>query len=180
MGVEIKISKVRDPENIVALCAMLPRYICFDFRHSSQHYIGEIDEALLTFIPHTVRKIGTFDVESPLYMSYIAGRFSLNGVQIEGDVPVRTCEMLAAEGLEIIKVVASLTEIEKYEGVTNKFLVRDPKLLKRYNSKTPLIVDSSIYSAFAGAIVDIDSEFEDRVAYKNCKKIEDWFKNMLR
>lgn len=176
---EIKISGVRDPENIADLCQLHPKYLALDFRATSDRYVGEIDEALLAKIPHTIRKIGIFDDQSPLYISYIAGRFSLTGVQLETDVTARTCEILAAEGLEIIKVISSLSHIDKYEGICNKFLIRDCKLLDKYQSKTPLIVDIKIYRDGIDAIVDISEDYEDRVALKNYQKIEDWIQNIV-
>lgn len=179
MALQVMIGRVRDPENIGALCALLPRYMAFDFRHYSPHYIGELDESLLTTITPRISKIGIFDAQSALYMSYIAGRFSLNGVILEGDVPVRTCEMLAAEGLEVIKTVNKSYQIEEYEGVCNKFLIRSASLLETYSSKTPLIVSSELFCDGRGWIAELDWEFEDRVAYKNCKKIENWIKDRV-
>ncbi len=175
----LKICKVRDPQNIAELCTLRPKYIGFDFRPSSQHYIGEIDEALLSIVPESVRKVGVFDSDSALYISYIAGRFSLVGVQLEGNVPPQTCEMLAAEGLEVIKVLNSLDEVEKYEGVCNRFLVRNKGVMDGYTGKTPLMVDFSLVGDTTpqGVVVDISTHFEDRVAYKNCEKIENWRKD---
>lgn len=177
--VDIKICGIRDPENIAQLCAISPTYIGLDFRATSTRYIGEIDEALLTKIPHTIRKIGVFDSQSPLYMSYIAGRFSLTGVQLETQVTHRTCEILAAEGLEIIKVLTAISDLDKYEGICNKFLIRDKKVLDKYHSTTPLIVDKKIYQTNLNAVIDINDDFEDRVAFKNSQKIENWIKNII-
>lgn len=176
---QIKICGVRDPENIADLCLLQPKYLGLDFRAISDRYVGEIDEALLTKIPHTIRKIGVFDDQSPLYISYIAGRFSLTGVQLEADVTARTCEILAAEGLEIIKVINTTSDVDKYEGICNKFLIRDQKLLDKYQSQTPLIVDIKIYKDGMDAIVDICDHYEDRVALKNYRKIENWIQNIV-
>lgn len=173
---QIMISGVRDLENISDLAALCPRYFCFDFRSSSPSYLGEIDEALLSVIPSEIRKIGIFDTQDSLYISYVAGRFSLWGVQIEGDIAPRTLEVLVAEGLEIIKVIHRVSDIEAYEGVCNKFLIRDVAVLGSYSSPTPLIVDSSLWERGSGHIVEFGSDFDSSIAFKNREKIEDWIK----
>ncbi len=175
----LKICKVRDPENIAALSALGPLYLGFDFRPTSSHYIGEIDEALLSTLPPTIRKVGLFDSEEALYITYIAGRFSLSAVQIEGDVPPSTCEILAAEGLEIFKVVKSASDIDKYEGVCNRFLIRDQEILRGYSSPTPLIVDKKIWRSGSGHIVDIADDFEVSVALKDVEEIENFRRDNL-
>lgn len=175
----ILISKVRDIENIGALLRFTPRYISFDFRHSSPYYLGEVDEALFAGVPPKVSKVGIFEESSTLYISYIAGRFLLNAIQLEGDVSLKTCEILAAEGLEILKTITSEDEFDKFEGVCNKFLVNDPALLARYRGKTPLIVDSSLYRAGCNYIANLSENFDERVALKNIEKIEDWTKHNI-
>lgn len=175
----ILISKVRDIENIDALLAFTPRYLSFDFRHSSPHYLGEVDEALLTAIPPKVSKVGIFENSSTLYISYIAGRFLLNAIQLEGNASLKTCEILAAEGLEILKTITSWEQFDKFEGVCNKFLVNDPELLAQYKGKTPLIVDSSLYKPNCNYIARLGDDFEERVALKNISKIEDWTKHNI-
>ncbi len=168
----IKICRVRDPQNIATLCELNPEYIGLDFRAYSPHYLGEIDEALLSIIPNNIRKIGLFGTEEALYITYIAGKFGLSGIQLEGEASTRTCEILAAEGLEIIKTLSSIEDIEKYEGICNKFLVRDRAILAAYNSRTPLFVDHSIWQAGKGYILDTGDGMELRTAYKNIKELE--------
>lgn len=178
---KLKISSVRDIENISKLIEILsPLYLAFDFRATSPRYLGELDEAILTKIPHKIRKIAIFDDSSPLYISYITGRFALNGAQIEGDVPIQTFEILAAEGLEIIKRINRVSDIEKYEGLCNNFLFRDKKLFENYSGKTPSIVSWDIYEGQKGIhSVDTCEDFEIRDALKDCEKIENWYKNIV-
>ncbi len=172
----MKICGVRDPENIEALCGLEPDYLGFDFRPWSVNYLGEIDEALLSVIAERVFKVGIFEGAESLYISYIAGRFSLSGVQIEGDVSPQALELLVAEGLEVIKVVDDISQVAKYEGVCHKFLVRDSSVLGLYRSSTPLIVDSGVWSEGCGAsIVD----FAESSVIKNVERIEDWIKDNI-
>lgn len=142
----LKIDKVRDPEVIYRIISHNPGYLGFDFRRDSSHYIGEVDEAIYSRIPIKIRKCGIFENDDPLYMLSIAGRFSLSTIQLEGDEPIHHCELLAAEGVEVIKVLKNISQAEKYEGVCNKFLIRDAQLLAKYTGKTPLIVEKSILS----------------------------------
>ncbi len=173
----IKFCKVRDAENIAHLCNFAPTYISFDLRPTSPHYLGEIDQAQLSTIPLTIRLVGVFEAQSSLYITSMAGKYGLSAIQIEGNVPSTTCELLAAEGLEIIKTLHTTEDIKKYEGVCNKFLVRDAQILEKYSSKTPLIIDSSLWHPGCGHIVDMGEEFESRTAYKDTQKIENWLKN---
>lgn len=176
----MKISGVRDPENIEALCRLRPDYLAFDFRPSSPYYLGEIDEGLLSGLPEGTCKVGIFSSVEPLYIIYMAGRFSLGAVQIESDLSPQTLELLVGEGLEVIKVLESSTEVEKYEGVCHRFLVRERSVLEAYESMTPLIVDASLWKGVPqGAIVDIADGFEVSYAIKNVEKIEDWIKNNI-
>lgn len=168
-------------ENIAQIMAIISvDYLAFDFRHTSNRYIGELDEALLSKIDHKIHKIAIFDNHSPLYMSYITGRFALNGAQINGNVPVKTCEILAAEGLEVIKVINSVADIDKYEGVCNSFLFEDKKIFEKYNGKTPSIVKNDIYCGQSNVYtVDTCEDFEFKLAFKDYTQIEDWYKNIV-
>ncbi len=172
----MKISGVRDMENIAQIVALAPRYLCFDFRSSSPSYLGEIDEGLLSIVPSEVTKVGIFDAEDSLYISYVAGRFSLSAIQIEGDLSPRSLELLVAEGLEIIKVINRVGDFARYEGVCNKFLVRSFDVLSGYSSATGLIVDSSLWYRGCGYVVDFGDDFDCGVAFKDVEKIENWRK----
>lgn len=142
----IKISQVRDPEQLYALIKFNPQYIGFDFRRDSPHYLGEVDEAMYSSVPIKVRRCGVFENDDPLWMLYIAGRFSLSTIQLEGDEPLLSCELLAGEGVELIKVIKQPSQIDKYAGVCNKFLIRDADILSRYHGRTPLFVEPEIYN----------------------------------
>lgn len=177
----LKISGVRDPENIAQLSdRLLPLYFGFDFRRSSPRYMGEIDEALLSKIPHKTRKIGVFDDEDPLYMCYLTGKLGLNGVQINGNVPIQTCEILAAEGLEVIKLINSVSDIDKYEGVCNCFLFLEREIFENYVGNRKVIVSCDIYTGQDNVYcVDTADGFEIRDTLKDCDKIENWYKNIV-
>ncbi len=184
----LKICRVRDPQNIVEVCGLRPAYIGFDFRAGEPGYIGGIDPGLLSVIPSGPAgplKVGVFGgQEGALHISYIAGRFSLGAVQVEGTVSPQTLEQLTAEGLEVIKVLDNLEDAGRYEGVCNRFLVRRAEVLEGYRNSggtTPMIVDFSLadHPHSAGAVVDIFNHFEQSIAYKDCKKIENWRKNRV-
>lgn len=138
----VKIDGVRDPEQIYKItgeCEKLPNYLCFDFRRNSPNYMGEVDEAIYSKIPLKIRKTGIFQDDTPLYILSMAGRFMLSAVQLEGNESKIECEILAAEGVEVIKAINNAQQIEKYEGICNKFIIRDHKILKTYTGQTPII-----------------------------------------
>lgn len=146
----LKICRLRDPEDIRAVIAMHPNMMGFDFCRSRVSYMGEVDQSLLHEIPYTIRKVGLFVNESPLEITSIAGKFSLNSVQLDGDTSSAECEMLAAEGLEIVKSihisgVDSFAKTTRYEGVCNRFLFRlsttlDYSILDSYMGATPFLL----------------------------------------
>lgn len=136
----IKVDGVRDPEVIELITKSNPTYLGFDFRRHSQNYIGEVDEAIYSKIPIKIRRTGIFQNDNPLYILSLAGRFLLSTIQLEGDEERLDCELLCAEGLEVIKVVDTAVKAEKYEGICNKFIIRNPELIKSYKGKTPIII----------------------------------------
>ncbi len=177
---KLLISGVREPENIAQLCRLNPEFIAFDFRVSSPRYIAEVDQALFSTVAKTIKKVGIFQSENALYITYVAGKYGLDAVQIEGIIQPRTLEILWAEGLEIIKVLTDEDQDPlRYEGIANKFLVRDENLRKKYCSKTPLIIGSNIENTQNAMCVEIGEEFESRVAYIDSQRIENWLKDRI-
>lgn len=151
-----KVCSLRDPENIARLSALNPDYMGFQFSPLSARYMGEVDESLLYNLPPKVRRIGLFCDQSPLYIVSLAGRFGLNAVQLCGQEPPSTCELLAAEGLEVVKSFTIATRdsyllTQQYEGVCNKFLFRFAAphryaLAAEYGGTTPFLVHSDFNS----------------------------------
>lgn len=137
----IKISSLRDPESIAQVVALRPDYVAFNFCKTSVRYMGEVDESLLSRLPRLMRKIGIFQDETPLRIAAFAGRFSLTGVELCGAESSHICELLSAEGLEVIKSFSheNIDQIERYEGVCNKFVFHFVPLY--YRGETPFFVD---------------------------------------
>lgn len=146
----LKICRVRDPEDIDEITKLSPDMMGFDFCRTRPSYMGEVDESILHNIPYTIRKVGLFINESPIEIASIAGRFMLNSVQLDGDTSPAECEMLAAEGLEVIKTfyisdAESFYKTQKYEGVCNRFIFKlsttlDYSILDNYTGATPFML----------------------------------------
>lgn len=142
----LKIDGLRDPETINQILQKTqPQYLTLNFIHSSNQYIGEVDEAIYANIPIKIRKTGIFANTNPLHMIYIAGRFSLTAIQLDGNEPPTICEKLSAEGVEILKTISDTKQFDRYEGICNKLIIRDKKILEAYRGSMPLIVDHSLY-----------------------------------
>lgn len=142
----IKIDGLRDPEQIEQLLRKhSPQYLSLNFVHSDNQYIGEVDEAIYTHIPIKIRKTGIFANTDPLHMIYIAGRFSLTAVQLDGDESATVCEKLSAEGLEVLKTINHTRQFDRYEGVCNKLIIKDKNILEAYRGTIPLLVDYALF-----------------------------------
>lgn len=166
---QIKICSLRDPETIAQIAALKPDYMGFCFDAMSEHYLGEVDETLLLHIPRQVRKIGLFRDEAPLRIAALAGRFGLNGVQLQGNESPQVCELLSAEGLEIIKNFddTNIDKAEGYEGVCNKFILNvNPS---KYKGRTPFLYSQMVaHKMFCG----LDLPFS-KTSVEEIKKIID-------
>lgn len=143
----LKISDLRDPEQMRHIANLAPTYMGFDFRASSPRYMGEVDAALLGGIPFGIRKVGTFEGEHPLIIVSMAGRYGLNAVQIEGHTQPHKLEKLSGEGLEVIKVITDelLENAAQYDGVCNKLIFRlsTPEKIYDYAGRTPFLVETT-------------------------------------
>lgn len=197
----IKICRLRDPENIVAVSALMPHYMGFDFSSDRASYMGELDESLLWGIDRRIRRVGLFTNDSPLYIAYIAGRFGLNTIQLDGRQSPESCEILAAEGLEVIKSISisgpdSFDATVPYEGICNKFLFRlTPTLdlqatLDHYHGTTPFLLSLKLDNMSVDQLSSIDhdrlvgfdfgSSFEIQPALKDIYKLTRFLQSMSR
>lgn len=146
----LKICRLRDPEDIKAIIKFCPDMMGFDFCRTRVSYMGECDESILRDIPPTIRRIGVFGDDPPVVIASIAGRFMLNSVQLDGHTTPSECEMLASEGLEVIKsiYIARQDDFEKtiqYEGVCDKFIFKlsttlSYSILDHYSGSTPFLL----------------------------------------
>ena len=143
---KLKIDGLRDPELIeTVLQSHNPQYLSLNFVHSAPQYVGEVDEAIYAFLPIKIRKTGIFADTDPMHMIYIAGRFGLTAVQLDGNEPATVCEKLSAEGLEVLKTIAHPRQFDRYEGVCNKLIIKEKKILDAYRGTMPLIVEGPLY-----------------------------------
>lgn len=192
----IKICSLRDPENLAAIAALGPAYMGFDFRSESRWYVGQVDETLLRPVGSGIRKVGVFGEDNTLSILSVAGRFSLNAVQIEGEKSSDALEILAAEGLEVIKVITlssagAFYEAGRYEGVVNKFIFRVPSpqqvpLVGEYGGRTPFMVSADWSCVSLERVLGVGHElmcgmdswisFERRTGCKDLERVEGFMK----
>lgn len=184
----LKICRLRDPENIRQVVSLNPSMMGFDFCRSRSSYMGETDEAIMYHIPYRIRKVGLFAEQSVIEIAATAGRFTLNSVQIDGDFEPRECEMLSAEGLEVIKsfYIAhpdNFYQTKHYEGVCHRFIFKlsttlDYQILNQYTGSTPFMLSMKMdnieiphinHPMFCG--LDTANSCEEAPALKNMKTL---------
>lgn len=182
----IKVSCVRDFEQISLLCNCKVDYLAFDFRDSSKWFFGQKNSSATSEIPRKIKRVGIFDSNSILYVISIAGQLGLNSVQMDGDQSPQFCEKIAAEGLEIIKTFTDETidQLSDYEGVCNKFIMRGFSVgnLVKMDVRTPFFIEGSLGDLEAITKIenmpetfvgfDTGDGFETSVAVKDIGAIE--------
>lgn len=192
----LKICRLRDPENIADLALLRPHYMGFDFVMSRSSYMGEVDEAVLSNIPRTIRRVGLFCDQSPVEIASIAGRFGLNSVQLDGNESASQCEEIAAEGLEVIKTIyvsgrESLARVAQYDGVCNKVLLKlsatlPIDVLERYDHATPFLLSLRLDNIDIESLpcharmcgIDTGSSFETAPAIKDMARLVRFFNSI--
>ena len=141
----LKISNIRKPETFEQLYQYNADYITINLNQKSPNYIGEIDPAILSVVPENVKRCGRFDTANTMQIISKAGRYNLDAVELEGNEATPTlCEQLAAEGIEVIKIIAQeqLHTIPKFEGLCNKYIFQNVpiKYLEIYKGSTPIMI----------------------------------------
>lgn len=179
----VKISNLRDPSDIDTIASLTPTYMGFNFCHLSPHYIGEIDASLFSNIPAKVRKTGRFENQHTLQIISLAGRYSLNTIQLDGNESPSQCERLSAEGLEVIKTITEqqLDQTEQYEGVCNRFVFRvgsTDKISTLYHGKTPFLIETNNLTFTHPMLCGVDTAtlFEIDVARKDIAQVTQFIK----
>jgi phosphoribosylanthranilate isomerase len=101
-SLRLKICGMRDPENIRKVASMGPDYMGFIFYEGSSRYVGK-DFILPESITFGVTRVGVF-VNSPVEeMIRTAQSYGLTHLQLHGDEPVESCQVLTDRGLKVIK-----------------------------------------------------------------------------
>lgn len=175
----IKVSYIRDLEQVGRFCELGIDYLSFDFCGNSSRFFAQKSGAATFEIPRKIKRVGIFDSSSELYVISLAGQLGLTSVQMDGGQDARFCEKIAAEGLEIIKTFTpdTIFSIGEFEGVCNKFVLRGFKfdLLLGVKTQTPFFVegDLPIFEQLKGfdngAFVGLDTGygFESAIAVKD-------------
>lgn len=182
----VKISCVRDMEQIALFCASEVDYLAFDFRSDSERFFAQKNSAATYQMPRRIRRVGIFDSDMELHIISIAGQIGLNSIQMDGGQSSRFCEKIAAEGLEVIKSFTpqNIDLIDKYEGVCNKYIFRGFSIaeIQKIATATPFFVEGNVDFCLSAANdlknndnfigVDCGQDAEIATAIKDMAEIE--------
>ncbi len=197
----IKICGMREPDNIREASELKPDLLGFIFYRGSHRYAGELlDPGVLSAIPEHIKKTGVFVNSDFQEIISIAGKYSLDTLQLHGSETPDECFRLKEKGISIIKAFSikeskdfSLcnnyvdstdyllfdTLSEKYGGSGLKF---DWRLLDDYNLDIPFFLSGGISpddignimeitnDSFAG--VDLNSRFEIKPGLKDIQALK--------
>lgn len=182
----IKISDLRDPVQISMVGDMDVDYVGFNFCDNDERFFAQKSNALTSTLPRKIKRVGVFYSDLELYIISVAGQVGLNSVQVDGDQNPQFCEIIAAEGLEVIKTFTpqNIETIDRFEGVCNKFILRgfDAQSIAKIDTKTPFLVEgdwdllsdvvgmNNLPSSFVG--VDTGRFFETATAVKDMDLVQ--------
>lgn len=205
MRAKLKICGMRDPDNIQAAAALQPDYMGFLMYPGSKRFIGDLEPAIVTALPATIKTTGVF-VDATLEEVLLAiEKYQLKAVQLHGIESPGYCTELRGKA-EVIKAFGisetfDFGVLKAYENVVDYFLfdTQTPehggsgkafnwKLLEGYQLQKPYFLSGGIGLENVSQLqeisddrfyaIDVNSRFETAPAMKNIEMLTE-FKKLL-
>ncbi len=200
-NLQIKVCGMRDPLNLEQVCDLLPEYIGFIFYSGSKRFVGTSPDPMLFEIPGpAIKKVGVFVDEDLKQVKAFIASYKLDAVQLHGGETVAYCRQLAAESVEVFKVLdpqVSYSEVESYLEVVDHFLIDsagegkggtgkkfDWKLLEDLPPSASFLLSGGIGPQDAGHLraldlkglmgVDVNSRFELSPGLKDIERLKEF------
>jgi phosphoribosylanthranilate isomerase len=125
---KIKICGMRDPLNVKEVVKLSPDFLGFIFYPGSKRFVGgKIEEAIHSYIPDSIRKVGVFVAESLNNVLEIYSENKLDMVQLHGNEEPEYCARLKSLGVSVIKAFSVADDfnfevVKPYLGYCDYFL----------------------------------------------------------
>jgi phosphoribosylanthranilate isomerase len=192
---------MRDPRNLEQVCSLAPEFIGFIFYPPSKRFVGTTPDPGLFDIPGPDTKtVGVFVNEDLRQVRRVIKKYRLDAVQLHGSESEEYCSRLSGDVMVIKAIVplADLSEIEKYQGVTDLILFDSPGtgfggtgqkfdwgLLDNLQMESPFFLSGGIGPGDAGVLrtlelrgltgIDINSRFEISPGQKDTDLLKQFF-----
>jgi phosphoribosylanthranilate isomerase len=208
MAIKLKVCGMKYPDNITELSALQPDYMGFIFYRPSKRFVGNLDQAITTSLPSTIKATGVFVDEDLDDVVETAKKFGLRAFQLHGSESAGYCRALKAilPDIELIKAFGinesfSFDILDDYQNGVDYFLFDTQtaahggsgktfnwQLLSRYKLQKPYFLSGGIGMEEVTQIkeimdprlyaIDVNSRFETAAAVKDIKQLKT-FKNQL-
>jgi|TARA_B100001105_G_scaffold255361_1_gene254314 phosphoribosylanthranilate isomerase len=200
---KLKVCGMKFPSNIIEIESLNPDFMGFIFWNKSVRYY---DKTAIS-ISNKIKRVGVFVNESFEEVLRKIKQYDLDYIQLHGEEDKDYCKKIK-DYCKIIKVFSisekfSFDNLESFENLCHYFLFDtksksyggsgekfDWKILNNYNSKKPFFLSGGIDVSDFGEIkkiinskipligIDINSKFEIKPGFKDCKKVQKLIKKM--
>lgn len=202
---KLKICGMKVPANIADAVALQPDYLGFIFYPASKRFIGNLDPAIVTAIPASIKTTGVFVNEELETVKAAITRYQLKAVQLHGAESPEYCKQLAGLTIVIkafgIDADFDFSSLQPYEAVVDYFLfdTQTPEhggsgktfswqLLENYTQQKPYFLSGGIGLESVAALkeisdarlyaIDVNSRFEISAGLKDITQLIE-FKKLL-
>lgn len=203
-SLKIKVCGMKFTENRKAVEKLPVDLLGYIFYPPSKRYVGENPDTGL--FGSGKPKAGVFVDENVFEMLALAKNLNFDYVQLHGKENPKTCKIIRAQGLKVIKAfnlneAFDFTLLKTYEKTVDYFLFDtktnlpggsgkkfDWSILEKYEGEIPFFLSGGIQPDDAEKIrgldhrqlfgIDLNSGFEDEPGVKNIEKLENFIKEI--
>ncbi len=200
MNLKVKICGMREASDIKAVTCLNPDYLGFIFYPQSPRFVSEIYAEFIKSVPNSIKTTGVFVNQKLSEIQSTIAANQLKAVQLHGKETVADCEVLKAQGIEVIKSfgISASFDFSKptaYQNAVDYFLfdtqtkayggsgmVFDWALLSRYRLEKPYFLSGGIGLEQLSKIsqindhrfyaLDVNSKFEIEPGMKELSRVE--------
>jgi phosphoribosylanthranilate isomerase len=199
---KIKVCGMREKANIKQLVSLQPDFIGFIFYDKSPRFVGEeLDEAFISTLPKSIKKVGVFVNASPGYILSMVKRYDLQYAQLHGNEMPDLCRSIRQRGVNVIKAFSvdeqfNFAMLNNYKPFCDLFLFDtkgasfggngtafDWSLLRKYDNDKPFLLSGGVSLDNIERVIelsrslpiygiDINSQFEIEAGLKDIERIQ--------
>jgi phosphoribosylanthranilate isomerase len=199
---KIKVCGMREKANIEQLVSLQPDFIGFIFYDKSPRFVGEeLDEAFISTLPKSIKKVGVFVNASPGYILSMVKRYDLQYAQLHGNEMPDLCRSIRQRGVNVIKAFSvdeqfNFAMLNNYKPFCDLFLFDtkgasfggngtafDWSLLRKYDNDKPFLLSGGVSLDNIERVIelsrslpiygiDINSQFEIAAGLKDIERIQ--------
>jgi phosphoribosylanthranilate isomerase len=196
----VKVCGLREPENVVAVCALRPNYVGFIFVPHSKRFVGETpNPAAFAAVPDDIGRVAVFADAAFEHIERVVKTFNFKSVQLHGSEDVAYREKLRSvlpnvQIIQAVSVTADVNLAALNDSGVDLFLFDNGRggtgqafdwgRLREYRSAVPFLLAGGISVGDIGRIrtafaeepklfgIDVNSAVETAPGIKDTHSIE--------